>query len=362
MTLRYITSFEQLPGDKNTSGADAMMNALGWSTTSAQYWDAPVGRRTGTKAVGVPQNGGANADWSFDFPVVFGVDSAVNPRGVGYPSCTLYMGIAVHVPSANPTSYSTALPTFQLLDALGGSVGGVYLNGTSGTQLVGGVGSVAAGTTTRCFPSVGWYFVELAYRVDTNVLTVWVDGVLILSSSISGTTSGISRFTFNAGNGIFYALDDVYLCDSTGSNNLTRLGDCRVEYCDVSALGTNQTWDAVGANALSAVTGSDVSDASFIRSTGVGALETFALNDLAVTPTTILGVQVSNIAQREAGTGLLGGAVRVAGSTYTTSPLGSIPKTGAYVLAPGIMENAPAGGAWTKAQIDAMEAGPVVIS
>jgi hypothetical protein len=129
MTLRACTSFEQLPGDSNTSGTHAMLNALGFlfATGTGVYYDAPVGRRAGTKALQGPQigtNGNTYMEWTL--PCVFGKTSSQHPQGVG--ACTLYAGFAVKWTAVDPSSWASGNPFIDFRDDAGTFLGGVYMS------------------------------------------------------------------------------------------------------------------------------------------------------------------------------------------------------------------------------------------
>jgi hypothetical protein len=370
MTLRGITSFEQLPGDKNTSGSYAMLVALGFAfADTGTYYDAPAGRRTGTKALQGPQifvTGNTWMEWTL--PVVFGKTASQHLLGVG--TTTMYCGFAVKFPNAaNPSSWASGNPFIDFRDDAGGFLGGVVMSAGK-TQIVDNNGTVLGSqSSTAPFTSTSaWYFCEVSITATGTTgptITFKVDGVQQCSAAIvGGLNAVVAALRWNWSRAADWPIfDDIYLCDSQGSLNNGFLGDCRVEYVDAASAGADQNWDlGAGASHIAAVTGTDVTDAGYIRSAGLNVTETFVLDNLAITPTSILGVQVSNIAKRESGTGQLSGVVRIGGTDYLGS-LGTVPISGAYQLAPGILEEDPStSAAWTKSAIDGMEAGPVVTS
>ena len=119
-----------------------------------------------------------------------------------------------------------------------GSSNQVYLEVTATGDLVVGRGSTNLASTSSPMSFNAWHYIEIQATFATGTggsITVNVDGVAVLS--LTGVNTSQSGNAFAGGvllgstqaleNGTFY-YDDVYITDTTGSNNTSFLGDIKV--------------------------------------------------------------------------------------------------------------------------------------
>ena len=80
-----------------------------------------------------------------------------------------------------------------------------------------------------------WYYIELKILIhdSTGTYDLVVDGISVLSDvnqdTRNGTPTEVNRFDFLGSGTIDPAIDDIYILDDAGSDNVDFLGDVRVE-------------------------------------------------------------------------------------------------------------------------------------
>ena len=163
-----------------------------------------------------------------------------------------------------------------------------------------------------------------------------------------------------AATGTLLRLDAVYLCDSTGSRNNDFLGDLRVVTLrpDADTARTDFTPSAGSSHyALVAEAPDDDGDASYLESATVGHQDLYAYQDLTGTSAATLAVQLATVARKDdAGSRSLC-AVLKSGATMPNGVTRVLSTS--YSLYDYRFDVDPATGtAWTKAGVDALQAGP----
>jgi hypothetical protein len=227
-------------------------------------------------------------------------------------------------------------------------------------------GTVLEATAAAVLVSGSWNALEAKIlTANAGTWTVKLNGVQILSGS--GDTQGaatnnvsfLSLTNATAGNGI----DDLYVCDDTGSVNNDFAGDCKIECLSPQAgNGSN-----VG---LTCSTGTDHGalvdelpandDTDYAYSATAGAKDTYNFTDVA-TVGVIKAVQVSARARKtDVAPKTLAIVTRV-GGVDTDGPSLAVAST-TYGQYQQVLETKPGGGAWTIADINGAEFGLKVVS
>jgi hypothetical protein len=273
-------------------------------------------------------------------------------------------------------------PLITFSDSLRGDDGDhcwlrVNTNGT--VSMMRGLSTVL-GTSVEAIPISVWTYIEVkvtisdaagAYEVrfdSANVLSA--SGVdtkdstdanvysIIIGNNNPGGSSGVSLTTG-------YYINDLYICDDSGSVANNFLGPCRVDALYPSGNGNTSQWVGQDGNStdnyLLVDETSPDSDTTYVESGTSTNKDTYAFGDISHTPTNIYGVQVTAYAKADdAGARLIGVVTRSAAADYnasTTHALGT-----SYTHHPTVLETDPAtAAAWTKANLNAAEFGVRVV-
>lgn len=231
----------------------------------------------------------------------------------------------------------------------------VYRNSvTSGTLLA---------TSTNALPILTWNYIEVKltvadsggnWEVRVNEST-WIN--FTGDTKQSAALSTVARIQV-WGRGSDCAIDDLYVCDSTGSNNNTFLGDVRVDtvrpigagnYSEFSRQGSASNWDNLDDTTLD-------SDSTYNYSNTVGQRDTLDCGNLPAITGGIFGVQVNMAARKDdAGGRTFRSLTRVSGTDYE----GDSQNVGTdYRYFRQIIEKNPnTTAAWTESEINAAEFG-----
>ena len=229
-------------------------------------------------------------------------------------------------------------------------------------------GSVLAQSPSK-FAVVGrWYYLELEFFANSSsgFANLYVNGELAVSYSGSTTNDlgDIGELFFGstrgsgAANITTHTFDDVYVCDSTGSVNNSRRGDCRVELLRPSATVVNN-FDLVGSSPAATAhasvrdaSGVD-SDITAISSNTTAERATFTSDDtLSEVPRNIYGVGLLHVTRKTgAGAPTIKGVVI---SDASESVGSAAPTYDAYTADRHLVELDPDGAiAWTRTAVEA---------
>jgi hypothetical protein len=200
-----------------------------------------------------------------------------------------------------------------------------------------------------------------------GVVQVRLDGAQVLSvtgDTCNAGTAEIATVRFSnhfvaSGTRHLLRLDDVYLCDTAGSRNNDFLGDIRVvtlqPNADTAQADFTPSTGSVHCS-LVAEAPDDDGDTSYVESGTVGHKDLYGYQDLTATPAAIMAVQLATVARKDdAGNRSLRAVIKSGATTAdgATRVLGTT-----YALYDDRFEVDPAtGSAWTKAGVDALEAG-----
>lgn len=226
-----------------------------------------------------------------------------------------------------------------------------------------------------------WHYIEMHYKISNTsngIIELWIDGINIFNNQSANTTAfgqtvfytmgfgGLENGTF--GPALFGTMDDWYILDpNSGTDNITRLGDSRIEtLVPISDAGPNQGTPSNN----SVVTGQHYTmvdesqndrGATFLSMPPVdGTEEIFGMSSLSSIPLNIWAVRVLNIVQKTDGGITFGNAVVRSSGVTEFGPNQQILSTffGQY----GIFETDPnTGNAWTYTSVNAADAGFTVV-
>ena len=234
------------------------------------------------------------------------------------------------------------------------------------------------GTGTHVVPLDAWNYYEVKVciddtnggvevrvngMVDTGLkLGIYADTPTTLdtrnaaAASCDSVTLGMGG---SATNGFQY-YDDVYFCDSLGSENNDFLGDVRVSALLPTGPGSHAEFTRGGVDSganwsqVDEITALD--DTDFNASQEVGAIDSFAMGDVPTTAGFVLGVQALLGARKSDAGARTIGHVQVSVGVETVSSPSAL--TTSYVYLSNISELNPATGIpYTIAEINALEVG-----
>jgi hypothetical protein len=235
---------------------------------------------------------------------------------------------------------------------------------TAGTLL-------ATGTTS--IPINVWAYVEVSATISDTVGEVHVRLNGISTDEVSytgdtkngGTASTIDKVQFGTASGsnnIYFT--DIYICDDTGSApNNTFLGDVTVR--TLAPNGNGNSSQLLGSDGNSTdnyllVDEKPFSSVDYAGSGTTGQKDTYALDNLPASATSVYGVQVNaNILKSDASASQSRIVIRSGGTDYggTTRAL----STSAITYTETYNQNPNTSASWTAANVNGLEAGMEVM-
>lgn len=267
--------------------------------------------------------------------LVSSISIAWGQMNFGLKTGTIIVGFAV-----NPTGASDLLwlqeSGFDQLVLQRGSGGDLTLRGQGGTS-----GSVIGTAPAATVPASAWSYVELKATIaDLGAVTVRVNGVAVITVTNVDVKASISTGanTIRIGNlGAGTIVDDVYICDGTGTYNNDFVGEIQVEHLRPASDDTAQwvgsdgnstnNWDLV--DEVGAYNGAD-----YVGSSTVGQRDLYVPTAssrgtsspvagvivTAVTMKTDSGTRTAKLAVKEGA----GGTVRYGSDTGLATSFGEI--------------------------------------
>lgn len=244
----------------------------------------------------------------------------------------------------------------------------LFPNGFSATYDVTQPGLLAAAT---------WYYIEMKYKVGGSIqvrvneaLVPWIgSGTTTYSGNTSpgpGTAAYFTQIGLGGGDGNTVGgwgslyLDDFYYCDDTGAQNNSFLGDVHLGVIYPDGAGTSAVWTPQGAaNNWDCVNEMPPDDATtYVWSPTVGDIDLYTMQDTATTVSGIKGLLMNaRVMKDDATARSYATLVKPSGGATAEVATRTTPY-GAFVNQQDVSELNPTTGlAWTKAQVDAMEAG-----
>lgn len=330
---------------------------------------------------------GSTPGYDYTQPTRFGAGKALQmtcPSGNTYasishtftPSATIYIGAAAKMTLEDNGSCPMSC-MFNLATDSGAS-SQIYLRRTvvnaiavyRGDGLAGYNNNPAGTLIAQSAANVwddNWHYIQLSATIHatTGRVIIYVDGTNVVdftgNTKNTGTSNNIDLVRFKAskyvGASTLVQIDDLYVCDNTGSTNNTFLGDVRVQSLVPTGAGSSTQLAPTGsANNWQNVSEVPYNNATYNASSTVGQTDLYTLGDLTAGTTGVFATQsVAHMQKSDAGTGNVKVAIKSGASTYydPTQSLGST--VTAYAT---VRETNPAtSAAWTVSDANALEAG-----
>lgn len=230
---------------------------------------------------------------------------------------------------------------------------------------LGAYNGTVLGTYVRAATNSVFDYYEMSATIASTggTCTVRLNGNVVISftgnTKNGGTNTTVDAVSFgnNYAGGEYTYVDDLYICDGTGSAPYnTFLGDVRVLSLSPTADGSSKQWTPdTGTTNYSRVNEVPYSAANYVTSGTVGQRDTYAMADLTGSPT-VLALQTCVVAKKsDAGTMNLKPAIKSGASVYygaTTALAGSdTTLTDLRTVDPATAA------AWTVTGVNAIEAG-----
>lgn len=335
MALRFVDSFDHY------ASADLLLK---WSTTVS---NAPTITASGRRGTSCLRISGSSASG-----IVKTIDS----------QASWVIGAAFSI----STAPSLAIALITCFDA-GTEHLRLRLN-TDGTISVLRGGSTVLSTSAASVTFGSFFFLEWKFTIDDTVgsYDVRVNGASITSGTGVDTRNGANS-TANqiqlrgaSAPGGTYDIDDMYVCDGTGSANNDFLGDVRVDCFMPNANGNSS--QLVGSDAdstdnyLLVDEASQNGDTDYVQSATVNNKDTYAFTDMSHTPTSIFGAQINMIAKKDDSGSRSICAVTRSGGSDTDGATQAL--STAYLCYREIRETDPnTSAAWTRTNLNSAEFG-----
>jgi hypothetical protein len=303
--------------------------------------------------------------------VLFGNYGTGFARALPSDPTDMWAGFAV-----NPTPNVNSNNTFQLMNFIGNNGSCIFITYDYTTSLFqvwqsqGGSAAVALGYSAQLFVPGAWHWVEARCKLGTTtgIVELWVDNVQILNLTGLNTNvnASASFTTFVVGSigapgtstPFLGTYDDLYILDTTGSVNNTRLGDSRIETrIPISdAAPNNGTPSTAGPHYLM-VDELQWSSAHNITLDNVdNQEELFNMSPLVTNPATIFATRAITIMEKSDGGTMTGATVTSSGGTVAVGP--TTPGLNIWCHIDGIQELDPnTSAAWTKDAVNACQVG-----
>lgn len=221
------------------------------------------------------------------------------------------------------------------------------------------IGSAAAISLS----TVTWYYLECKVYSHSSLGTIeaHINGAEVLNvSGVDTTKSGVSMdavgFCGPGGGGI--AIDDFYVCDSSGSVNNDFLGDVRVDVHYPTAEGNAHDWTpSTGANNAALIDETAPNTTDYNSTNTLNAVDTFVTEDLKNTGANLLAVQTNLFHSKEdVGTCLIAPVARPVSTDIVGSNIA--PSDSSYTYGLTVYNTNPGNSApWTEAAFNATEFG-----
>lgn len=242
----------------------------------------------------------------------------------------------------------------------------VYVDTDGSIKVYRGQGATLLGTSaTGLITDNVWYHIEGKFKIDnsTGTFEIKVGGVSVLSDTGVDTQNTanayMNRIHFGYASAENRYIDDLYILDTTGTENNDFLGDCRIETIRPEGVGNSTDFTpSTGANweNVDDTFPDDDSTYNYHAPQGLPGTDLFAMEDLTTISGEIFAIQpVMYTRKDDAGSVNLSSVIRTGGADYVGSGI-SLPD--AYVFHTDILELNPDGDVdWTVTTVNAVEGG-----
>jgi hypothetical protein len=280
---------------------------------------------------------------------------------------TLIMGAALNNRSASLPTYNANAPVFGFKE--GGTWQMKFHIVDYEIQVRRGDSTLITTTSGLAFVPWVWTYLEIkvTFHNSSGVVEIRKDGLEILnitSQDTQNTANAYANFaTIWDSHPVVTYMDDMYLCDDSGSKNNGFLGDVRVDVVRPDGAGTyTQFTPSAGSNYenVDETQGPD-DDTTYNDGSTPGNKDSYALGSLEALSTTIYGVK-SQITARKTDAGSKN--VKILTRAGTTDDLStSISLSDSFKTKSVIHEDNPDDVAdWEEADVNAMEVGMEIVT
>lgn len=225
-------------------------------------------------------------------------------------------------------------PILQLRDNTGSVQVALSMHSVDGLlRLWRGDQSTLLATSSVALPTGSWNFFELKTTIHdtTGSMELRVNGITVATytgdtkqSSSIGTARSIRLSGGVYSSSLYGWIDDLYVCDGTGTTHNDFLGDCRIDTLYPNGVGGAAQFTPTG-SATNWENVDDVpsdEDSSYNASETVGAIDSFVFTDLTTLNSTVFGVQANILARKDdAGSRTLRAIARAGSTNYEGSDL-----------------------------------------
>ena len=301
------------------------------------------------------------------------IQSASGRRSTG---CMQFSGNTRFADKTLPSSYQTLIVGFALDAAAANTTDimrfldgvtvhtGLYLTANNAIAAFRGSNATILGTSANnVVPSSGFCYIEVKTKIDdtTGTVDVKVNGASVLSLSGQDTRNGGNASVTGIsirGVGGTAKIDDLYVCDTSGSTNNDFLGDVRIDCLFPDGDGNyTQFTPSTGTSHYQLVDESTPNTTDYNDGATVGDRDSYTFQNLsALTSQTVYGVQVCMaINKDDAGSKSATAFVR---ASSTNGDGSGIALGTSQVITTQVFETNPATStAWTESTVNGMEAG-----
>lgn len=255
----------------------------------------------------------------------------------------------------------------QVQDAAGAEQFSLFMVGATGeVRIYRGYGTTLLATTPVGTMIEGnWQHFEIRGTIDNaaGMFELYVDG--ISKATFAGDTqqSALANLQFivlrapdGSGSGSQCFFDDFFC-----NNSNAQVGEMRIDAMRVNSDSAEQDWNPFPASAAyQAIDDNTVSSSDYIQADTVGNLSFFGIEDLSVTPESIVAVQLTSFAVKtDASTRQYKMKTRI-GADVQDGPTHTL--TATFQPFNAIFETTPTGGDWDATAINNLEIGVEVVT
>jgi len=354
MALKFAEGFEEF-------GTSGRPTALGfkWTATNALYNEVSTGRFHGQS-----WRMGSSYSSSYTYDQLL-----VKKQIMSYN--TWYVGFAFRKRSTTGQTSGASGYFFGIKDT-GGSQLSLHFSPSAESTIIlyRGLSTTSLATYANAITDNQWHYIEFGCKIADSGgwAKVRIDGTEVISytGDTDALSTGLGKFIeFSAPhNYVTWSceIDDIYVCDDTGSVNNDFLGDITVETLyPTSDGGETGFTPSTGSDKFAVVDEVPANTTDYLTGTSVGEQVTFGMSNLSYINGSIKGVVVEmNTKNEGVSSDELRGLTRISGTTYEPSGTGPTSATGQSTydaLQQAFDTNPDTTAAWTVSDVNAAEFG-----